>query len=409
MRARRWLLCVAFWGGVGCEPPPPLKDSGTVGADDVDGEGDPEDSEGGVDTADPGTDSGVADTGTAHVGVETDPVQLDADGDGVVAALDCDDRDPAVHPGATEMCNRVDDDCNPATTSAGMVSFVDAAGDVTQLTDLFTSGTTGTPAVWRTVDPGTLFVCAGAYTVALEVIGTTVDIVGVDGLASTTLSGGEAGPALSVLSEAVVDIEGLALTGGDGDTVRVEWAHLTGRDVAVSDNPRGRGVGVIAGEVALSDCQISNNVVAGDGGGVYLGGSSELTLERCTVDGNRAQAASHGMALGWGGGLAVSGIGVATLTDSALTNNQAVRGGGLSVDVGSSARVDIIGGSVSANQADVGGGAQLVLEDRATVGLSAVELLDNVGGTITLEGATQQLHYPGGTAVTATCDAERCG
>jgi hypothetical protein len=44
-------------------------------------------------------------------------VELDADGDGVPAHRDCDDQNPAVHPGATEVPNNgVDDDCNPATT-----------------------------------------------------------------------------------------------------------------------------------------------------------------------------------------------------------------------------------------------------------------------------------------------------
>ncbi len=36
----------------------------------------------------------------------------DADGDGSPAGEDCDDRDPAVHPGATERCNDQDDDCD---------------------------------------------------------------------------------------------------------------------------------------------------------------------------------------------------------------------------------------------------------------------------------------------------------
>ena len=44
---------------------------------------------------------------------------LDADGDGYDSDAhggdDCDDGDPAVHPGAMEVCNGLDDDCDPVT------------------------------------------------------------------------------------------------------------------------------------------------------------------------------------------------------------------------------------------------------------------------------------------------------
>lgn len=36
----------------------------------------------------------------------------DADGDGALACLDCDDSNNAVYPGATETCNGIDDDCD---------------------------------------------------------------------------------------------------------------------------------------------------------------------------------------------------------------------------------------------------------------------------------------------------------
>ena len=46
-------------------------------------------------------------------------VEPDGDGDGWRGALDCDDADPAVHPGTAELQgNGIDDDCDPATTDA---------------------------------------------------------------------------------------------------------------------------------------------------------------------------------------------------------------------------------------------------------------------------------------------------
>jgi hypothetical protein len=43
---------------------------------------------------------------------DTAPEIVDADGDGYAEADDCDDLDAAVHPGAEELCNTRDDDCD---------------------------------------------------------------------------------------------------------------------------------------------------------------------------------------------------------------------------------------------------------------------------------------------------------
>ncbi len=55
---------------------------------------------------------------------------IDEDLDGYLAFEDCDDNDAAVHPGANEVCNGIDDDCNDLVDDAvGDLWYTDADGD----------------------------------------------------------------------------------------------------------------------------------------------------------------------------------------------------------------------------------------------------------------------------------------
>jgi len=75
------------------------------------------------------------------------PDPVDSDGDGVPTPEDCDDEDPDVYPGATEVsCNGLDDDCDPATVDAvdedgdGVSSCEDCDdtdGSVSELVDVY--------------------------------------------------------------------------------------------------------------------------------------------------------------------------------------------------------------------------------------------------------------------------------
>ena len=63
----------------------------------------------------------------------TDPDILDIDGDGFEARDDCDDQNPNVYPGAPELCDAVDNNCNEEIDEGepiGSVTFyADADGD----------------------------------------------------------------------------------------------------------------------------------------------------------------------------------------------------------------------------------------------------------------------------------------
>ncbi len=68
---------------------------------------------------------------------DTDVVEVDNDGDGVVEADDCDDNDASVFPGADEVCDEIDNDCDgliddqddSIDLSTGSTFYVDGDSD----------------------------------------------------------------------------------------------------------------------------------------------------------------------------------------------------------------------------------------------------------------------------------------
>ena len=85
---------------------------------------------GGCGAAPPKSDAEAADSAPAQSEDSGAPAVTDADGDGVDLPEDCNDTDPDVFPGAVEICNGIDDNCDGDTDEGvKQVFYTDADGD----------------------------------------------------------------------------------------------------------------------------------------------------------------------------------------------------------------------------------------------------------------------------------------
>ncbi len=201
---------------------------------------------------------------------------------------DCDDTRDDVHPDALEVCDGVDNDCDPSTAEAGLATFF---GD--DVTVDFTDDLTGTevePAAFTLDSPGVLQVCEGTWFVHLRAE-ADVDIVGPAGPEVTLLDGATTGRVLTVASTTDVGLQGLTIQHGQatqGGGVRVLGdASLIGEDVVLRDNEAGFGGAVLTqGTVTLRDSTVHGNLASANGPAIYISVGGGFNFEDTTIRDN---------------------------------------------------------------------------------------------------------------------------
>ncbi len=379
MQGWRWFLAVALV--IGC--------SGSEGDEGETG-----------DTAPPP----AGDTETAG---DTAVEDVDEDGDGFLASVDCNDEDPAVNPDALEICDGVDNDCDEqvddtAAATVGGVNFelLDAAVLQAQAAK----------------EPVTLALCPAAPDEPhdlppLEVEaeqditvwgpgeerirvtsreGDTVFVVSGTGrlvLQGLTVSGATRGrAAVRANGEAtleVIDTEigenrgpGIVVQGtGDGVTLEITGSRIANNvidDTNQSPDDSGAGLRLLGVyDATLTDSEVSQNSTPGEGGGLYLGGPTAVTLVDTTIDSN---SASDG-----GGFFVLDAGGIAEGSDEVLLSaNEVDRGGGVFVGASSEQQPELLLENLTfkINEAQFGG-AIFVASNRTVKLLDSVVLFSN--------------------------------
>ncbi len=336
--------------------------------------------------ADADTDTDTDADADADTDADADADLTDDDGDGYTEEDgDCDDDDAAVNPGAEEICNEVDDDCDgvvdpdtdhdgdgvldcdddcPIRVAAGGTGdgrHADPLGAIQDAIDLALG-----------VSCSEVEVSAGTYAESIDFSGLDLWIYA-DGEA--TIAGDGTGPVVTIATGegpgAV--LEGFSITGGgglEGAGILIDGAdpEIVGNTI-VGNITDASGVG---GGIALRDSSalITENTITEneacfggpeeycDGGGIFIRGGAPV-IEGNTITDNRA---------GDGGGIWVARGGM-QLSHNIIAGNEAMdvdpvdggQGGGVDIQIGWS-DMAIHNNIFTNNKASTHGGGLVVYE-----------------------------------------------
>ncbi len=325
---------------------------------------------------DTSSDTAVVDTSPP---VDTGPV--DEDGDGVAAAEDCDDGDPGRYPGADEVCDEVDNDCDDQVDEEAVDQgtwYADADADGygdSQAPEGGCEQPTGTVDDATDCDdssddvfPGNAEVCDGLDNDCDE--GTSED-----GLVTWTDASAAQTDLTDFLAAGTVDapVEAELASAGTLAVCAGTWYALfetaydldligpAGADATVIDAGGQDAVLSVVGEaaVAVSGLTLSGGEGGdgftagyGYGGGIQCGTGASVaatvSLSDVTLSGNHAYQ---------GGGLYVNGCTVTGGGVDVVGNTAGLTGGGVHVTNGS---VVLAGGAISGNVSEAYGGGLYV-------------------------------------------------
>jgi predicted outer membrane repeat protein len=289
-------------------------------------------------------------------------------------ADDCDDEDWAVNPGAVEVCNDKDDDCDASTGQAGMAQFVDSSGSATDLQSTLAAGTATGLASWTSSTDGTLWICEGTWYVDLSVDDNhAVDLLGPDGSSVTTLDGAYSSTIVTINQGSEVEMSGFTIQSGynyAAGGMLLDRTTFTGSDLVFVDNVSTYGGALYSyyAEATFSDTTFTNNGSYYGGAGFLQSNSSSIvSFENSTFEDNDGYER--------GGAFYLDDTATVLFTDSTFDSNIAYDdGGGIYQEAG---YVSIDTCTFEDNYSSYDGGALYITDDSD---ITDTRFIDNEAG-----------------------------
>jgi hypothetical protein len=253
------------------------------------------------DPANPSDDTGSNeqdDTGevqtddTGETGETGDPV-VDADGDGFSAEDDCDDNDPSTYPGAAEICDGQDNDCDGSPEAISVPSTHASLEE----------------ALSASVEGELICLEAGTYTLAPLTLDKAVSISGTSS-DEVTLEASAAGALITISEVSGFQLSGLTLEGthGEGGAIHVIGSEGRLEDVVVQSHSVGADdtwayapLYVTDSTLELVEVSVLDTQVAQVAQSCRLNGSASW-FERSDVSWDGGTISGHRVSLGSGGG-----------------------------------------------------------------------------------------------------------
>ena len=245
-------------------------------------------------------------------GVLPDDEFDDADDDGyMICEGDCDDTDPTVNPGAVEgaiddptCSDSIDNDCDGLIDTDPECIAIRVPDEQSTIQD----------AIHVAENGNTILVSPGIYRENIDFLGKDIKVHGVDGPIKTIIDGDRAGSSVTLANgeteEAVLD--GFTIRNGSGTFITLPYLG--------AGFYTGGGIFCEGTAPTITNCMITNNY-AYLGGGIFLRASTP-TITNSMIVRNQATGLIHG-----GGGIYLEGSSP-TITNCTFSGNFAGEYGG---------------------------------------------------------------------------------